>query len=456
MTIAAPNFARLPAAEQERLAAAVAAKHIISQGQAPKWHDRARPEQIAPEGEWSTWYVQGGRGSGKTWTGANNLADWAKATVGTWGVVAPTFGEARDKCIEGESGFLAALGTNRVEVQRRQSREVVDYNRSLGELRMRNGSLIVFDGADDGAPTIQGYNLNGAWASEVGLWKRWVMAWKESLGFAVRKAPAKIIAEGTPKRGHGLVLKLVNDPSVVKTHMRTRDNIANLDPTRLAELEAEYAGTTLGRQELEGEILDDAEHALWKRVLIRHANGSMPRIMDTSTHELVPNMRRIVVAVDPAVSHKADSDETGIVTAGVGADGLGYVMADDSLKDSPAAWARAAVNAYHRHKADRIVAEANNGGEMVELTIHTIDPNVPVTLVHASQGKRTRAEPIVGLYEQGKIFHAEPMPELEDQMCNWEPATDPDSPDRLDALVWALTDLMLGNTSGSTERSWIA
>jgi len=439
----------LPPAEVERLLALGAVSLVHSQKAIPDWRAKARPEQIPPEGDWSTWYIKGGRGSGKTWTGANNLAELAQQTVGTWGVVAPSFGEARDKCIEGESGLLAALGTNRVEVARRGSRLVDYYNRSLGELLLRNGSLIVFDGADDGAPSIQGYNLNGCWADEVGLWKRWLMAWRESIGFAVRKAPAKIIATGTPKRGHGLVKMLVADPLVRKTHMRTRDNAANLSPERLAELEAAYAGTTLGRQELGGEMLEDSEGALWKRALIIHANGKMPRMIDASTGELVPAMQRIVVGVDPAVSSNADSDETGIVVTGLGVDGKGYVLADRSGTYTPRGWAMAIANAFAEFHADRIVAEVNNGGDLVEVNVRTVNANLPITKVHASQGKRTRAEPILGLYEQGRVMHADPMTELEDQMCNWNPAEDKDSPDRLDALVWALTDLMLADPWGA-------
>jgi predicted phage terminase large subunit-like protein len=412
------------------------------------WHLRARAEQRPPLGPWRVWYVRGGRGSGKTWTGSNVLAEMAQSTVGAFGVVAPTFADMRDKCIEGPSGVLAALGTTAAEVRRGGSPMVEMWNRSIGEMRLRNGSTIHGDGADDGAPTIQGFNLNGLWADEVGLWRRWREAWEESIRYAVRMAPARIVATGTPKRGHPLVRALMADPAVVKTLLKTKDNAANLDPALLAELYAKYAGTVLGRQELEGEILDDIPGALWNRTMLDYAHP--PRRMDTKTREVIPDLARIVVAIDPAVTSGEDSDETGIVGAGRGADGRGYVLADASCRMPPADWAKRAIGLYHDLRADRIVAEANNGGDLVSTVIRTIDPNVPVTLVHAARGKRTRAEPISALYEQGRVSHVEPMPELEDQMCSYTGAPGEDSPDRMDALVWALTDVM----GVSTGTAW--
>lgn len=410
------------------------------------WRAKARPEQLPPEGEWRTWYVRGGRGSGKTWTGSNALAEMALTIPGDYGVVAPTFADMRDKCIEGPSGMLAAFGTTPAEVRRGGSRIVEMWNRSIGEMRLRNGTMIHGDGADDGAPTIQGFNLAGLWADEVGLWRRWREAWEESIRYAVRIAPARIIATGTPKRGHPLVRSLIADESVAKTLLRTRDNEANLDPALLAELYAKFAGTTLGRQELEGEMLDDVPGALWSRPSIGYARPDQR--MNTGTREMEPDMARIVVAIDPAVTSGEDSDETGIIGAGIGANGRGYVMADASCRMPPADWARRAINLYRELRADRIVAEANNGGDLVSTVIHAVDPTVPVTLVHASRGKRTRAEPVSALYEQGKVLHVEPFPELEDQMCSYTGAPGEASPDRMDALVWALTEVM-GVSTGS-------
>jgi predicted phage terminase large subunit-like protein len=414
---------------------------------ASAWRDQARPEQLPPD-EWRVWYVRGGRGSGKTWTGANVLSEMALTTPGDYGVVAPTFADMRDKCIEGPSGLLRALGTSPAEVRRGGSRIVEMWNRSIGEMRLRNGTMIHGDGADDGAPTIQGFNLHGLWADEVGLWRRWHEAWEESIRYAVRLAPARIIATGTPKRGHPLVRSLINDPTVAKSHLRTRDNEANLDPTLLAELYAKFEGTVLGRQELEGELLDDVPGALWSRPMIGYGKPAVR--MDIPTKELIPDMARIVVAIDPAVTSGEDSDETGIVGAGLGVDAKGYVMADATCHLPPAEWARRAINLYRELRADRIVAEANNGGDLVATVIHAVDSTVPVTLVHASRGKRTRAEPVSALYEQGRVFHVEPFPELEDQMCSYTGAPGEDSPDRMDALVWALTEVM----GISTEATW--
>lgn len=407
------------------------------------WRDYARKEQLPPEGEWRTWYVRGGRGSGKTWTGANLLAEWAQATPGEYGMVAPTFSDMRDKCIEGPSGLLRALGTNRVEVERGASRNVQSWNRSQGELRLRNGSTIYGDGADDGAPTIQGFNLRGLWADEVGLWKKWQMAWEESIRFAVRLAPGLIVATGTPKRGHPLVKALMNDTGVAKTLLRTMDNAANLDPTALADLIRLYGGTTLGRQELEGEVLDDVPGALWKRSTIDEG-----RTLDT------PAFVRVVVAIDPSATSTESADECGIVCAAIDAMGIGYVLDDKSLRASPNKWASDAIALYHRRMADRIVAETNNGGEMVGQIIAGLDPQVSYRAVTASRGKQTRAEPVAALYEQGRVKHVGSFELLEDQMCQWVPGEK--SPDRMDALVWALTDLMVSQSPWGGSVSGIA
>jgi predicted phage terminase large subunit-like protein len=211
-------------------------------------------------------------------------------------------------------------------------------------------------------------------------------------------------------------------------------DVANLPPAFLNEIAGRYQGTRLGRQELDGDILSDTPGALWSRDMIEACR--IPKGTE-------PAMRRIVVAIDPAVSVSETSDNTGIIVAGVGDDGHGYVLEDLSGKYSPTAWATKAVAAYKKHEADRIVAEANQGGAMVETTLRAVDRSIPVRLVHASRGKITRAEPVSALYEQNRVHHAGCFPELEDELCSFEPGST-DSPDRLDALVWAVTDLMLG------------
>lgn len=233
---------------------------LLARLQRERWRASARAEQTPPEGDWRVWYLQGGRGAGKTRTGAETLADWITerdiltGDPGHWGILAPTYGDARDVCVEGPSGILNALGPL-----------VTDWNRSMGELHIAGGSRIYLDGADDGALRIQGTNLRGAWADEVGLWKKWEKSWNESLRFAVRIAPAKIVATGTPKMGHGLVRYLVNAEEVVVSRMATTDNLINLDQVVIDELLAQYAGSRLGLQELEGHYFEGMEGDLLRR-----------------------------------------------------------------------------------------------------------------------------------------------------------------------------------------------
>lgn len=397
-----------------------------------EWRLSANRGQQPPEGDWRTWYIRGGRGGGKTWTGAHQLAEWIIDNPGCeWAIVSPTFADARDVGMEGPSGLLKALGLSRSQ-----------WNRSHGELFLPEGGRVYCDGADDGALRIQGKNLAGLWADEVGLWRDWRTAWEVSIAFAVRKAPAKIIATGTPKRGHPLVKQLMDDATVVKTVVTTLDNRANLSEAAIADLLRRYEGTALGQQELQGEFLLDVPGALWRREMFRYDRPpQIWTIMGSGQRQLVDDYSRVVVAVDPAVTYGPDSDETGIVVAGVRGD-QGFVIDDQSGRFSPTDWARRAVAAYQVHRADAIVAESNNGGEMVRLTILGVDPTVNVKLVTASRGKTVRAEPVANFYEQGRIFHVNPFPELEDQLCTYTKESIV-SPDRLDALVWAFTDLML-------------
>lgn len=387
------------------------------------WHRAARAEQRLPEGDWRVWYLQGGRGSGKTRGASEAFAEiieqWDEPGA-EWGGIFPTYGDGRDVGVEGPSGLLQALGLPRTWA---------GWNRSMGELRLPTGGIVYIDGADDGALRVQGKNLRGAWCDEVGLWRRWDLAWRESVAFAVRLSPALIIASGTPKEGHGLVKLLVNDPTIPKSRLRTRDNLANLSEAAVEELTKKYSGTRRGRQELEGEFLTDVPGSLWTADMIDHV-------------ETRPELVRVTTAVDPAVTSGEDSDETGVVVAGKGTDGHCYVLADRSCHLSPEQWARRVVKAHDDHEGDRVVGEANNGGDLVETVLRAVDPSVPYKKVHASRGKRVRAEPVAALYEQGRVHHVGLFGELEEQMISWTPDSG-DSPDRMDALVWAVTDLML-------------
>ena len=403
----------------------------------------ARPEQLPPDGPWRTWYVRGGRGSGKTRTGAETFAEWIKANPGhQWAAVAPTFGDARDVCIEGPSGLLNALHL---------PRSYKGWNRSHGELFLPDGGVVFADGADDGALRIQGKNLAGLWADEIGLWRNWRTAWEESIAFAVRIDPALVVATGTPKRGHPLVLRLFNDPTIPKTLLKTLDNADNLSQAALDELVRRYAGTSLGEQELEGAVLDEVEGALWNDELIRiklppqrYVEGELKHAFD-----------RVIVAVDPAVSTNPDSDETGIVVAGVHGD-EGYVLADLSGRYTPKGWADKVKGAYAEFDADAVVGEVNNGGDLVEANLRAFKFDGRFIRVTASKGKKTRAEPILGLYEQSRIWHLREFVLLEEQMKTWVPDSGDVSPDRLDALVWAFTELMLEPSYSGDQFSMIA
>lgn len=420
------------------------------------WRSVARQDQLPPEGEWRVWYVLGGRGAGKTWTSAHTFAEWCVDHPGEYGIVAPTYADARDVCIEGESGLLRAFGTTRSQVERGESRYVESWNRSQGEMRLRNGSVLYADGADDGATRIQGHNLSGCWASEIGLWRRWRVAWEESIRYAVRRGLARIVADGTPKRGHGLVHLLASDETVPKRRLRTMDNAANLNPLLVEEWKRLYGGTALGRQELEGEVLEDVPGAAWQRAWIDEHRIPPDRAaewLERHKAELI----RVVVGVDPAITSSEGADETGIVAVASylhPADGHEdrkhehyVVLEDGTLKATPSVWARRAVTLYERLSGDAIVGEVNKGGEMIEQIVRQVNPSVAFRAVRATRGKVTRAEPIAALYEQGKVHHVGAFPELEDQQCSYVPG-ESGSPDRMDALVWALTDLAIRDEPG--------
>ena len=254
----------------------------------------------------------------------------------------------------------------------------------------------------------------------------------------------RVVVTTTP-RPTKLIRSLVADPTVFVTRGSTVENAKNLAPAFLEQIVRRYQGTRLGRQELDAEILDDVPGALWTHGLI-----------DAGRVMVAPDLSRIVVAIDPAVSSGETADETGIVVAGKDRSGHGYVLADASGRYSPSEWANAAITAWRAHAADRIVAEINNGGEMVEATLRVVDPNVPFAAVHAARGKVARAEPVAALYEQGRVHHLGAFPLLEDQMCafsaDFDRATAGFSPDRVDALVWALSDLFVTPLPGEGIR----
>jgi phage terminase large subunit-like protein len=391
-----------------------------------RWkHQLARQEQIPTEDKsWTTWLYLAGRGAGKTRTAAEWLAWQASSQPKTrWAIVAPTYSDARDTCAEGESGIVSIL---------RQYGTLKDYNRSIGEIFLTNGSRIkLFSGEEP--ERLRGPQHHGGWFDELAAFK-YPEAWDQyQFGLRLGDNPQTIVTT-TPKPIK-LIKELIAQDSVKVIRGSTFDNAKNLAESALAQYKLRYENTRLGRQELYGEILDNVEGALWTREMIENA-----RVVNA------PPLIRIVVAIDPAVTSSATSDETGIVAAGVATNGDYYVLDDKSLRASPDTWARQAVELYHKHKADKIVAETNNGGDMVIMLLRQVDTSIAVQKVTATRGKQLRAEPISSIYEQGRVHHVGYFAELETQMCEWTPASN-ESPDRLDALVWALTEL---NTGGSS------
>jgi phage terminase large subunit-like protein len=385
------------------------------------WAVWRRDKQTTPPGDWRVWLILAGRGFGKTRTGAEFIREQVtRGRHGRVALVGATAADVRDTMVEGESGLLAVFPPG----------ERPRYEPSKRRVTFHNGAVASAFSADE-PDRLRGPNHDLAWADELAAW-RYSDAWDQlMLGLRIGDHP-RVVVTTTP-RPTELIRRLARseDGTVHVTTGSTYENAANLASDFIAEMRRRYEGTRLGRQELEAQILDDVEGALWDRT-----NIDKYRVTDT------PPLRRIVVAIDPAVTSGEHSDETGIVVAGVATNGEAYILDDKTMRASPNDWASAAVAAYHRHKADLIVAEANQGGDLVENVLKAVDPRVPVHLVRASRGKRTRAEPVAALYEQGRAHHVGFFPDLEDQLCSWVPDMGT-SPDRLDALVWALTDLVV-------------
>jgi phage terminase large subunit-like protein len=393
------------------------------------WPYRARPEQLPPPGDWRVWLLLAGRGFGKTRTGA----EFVRARVGARtarriALVAPTAADARDVMVEGESGLLAIAPP--------ADRPL--YEPSKRRLTWPNGAVATLFSADE-PERLRGPQHDFAWCDELAAW-RYPDAW-DMLMFGLRLGDDPRAVVTTTPRPTKLIRALLADPKVVTTRGATAENRANLAPAFLDQIVKRYQGTRLGRQELDAELLDDMPGGLWQRGIIEATR--------TST---APEFSRVVVAIDPAVSASEHADETGIIAAGRDSNGHGYVLADASGRYAPAEWARIAIAAYGARQADRIVAEINNGGDMVEATLRMIDPNVPFSAVRAARGKVARAEPVAALYEQGRIHHIGSFAQLEDQMCSFtsdfDRTTAGYSPDRVDALVWAFTELLVEPRAG--------
>lgn len=395
----------------------------------------AHEHQLPPEGDWRTWVVLGGRGAGKTRAGA----EWVRAQVEgakpldkgrcrRLALIGETYDQAREVMIYGDSGILACTPHDRKP-------KFISGRRLLV---WPNGAEAMLFSAQD-PEALRGPQFDGAWVDEFAKWKKAKDVW-DMLQFGLRLGEAPRVCVTTTPRNVEALKTLLEMPSTVKTHAATDENRAFLAKSFLEEMRAEYADSSLGRQELDGLLVDQVEGAFWTR-----------EMFDAGRSGRVPDLDRIVVAVDPPAKSGPTSDACGIMVAGVveaedPRDRRAYVLEDATVKGvGPSGWAEAAIAALHRWQADRIVAEVNQGGDMVETTLRQIDPLVPYKAVNATRGKSARAEPVAALYEQGRVYHGRGLDALENQMCLMTPRDykGSGSPDRVDALVWALTELML-------------
>lgn len=399
------------------------------------WQVWARDDQLPPDRDdsltpWRVWVILGGRGAGKTRAGAEwvramalGIAPFAQAPAGRIALVGETLADVRRVMIEGVSGLLSIHD----ELERPH------FEASKLQLTWPNGTVAQMFSAEN-PDSLRGPQFGAAWCDELAKWRLPETTW-DMLQFGLRLGDDPQVAVTTTPRPIPLLKRLLADAATVLTRASTVDNAENLSPGFIAEMTRRYAGTVLGRQELLGEIVDDVSGALWRREWIADHRVTS-----------VPDLSQVVVAVDPPVTATATSDACGIVVAGIGANGHGYVIADRTVQGrEPHAWARAVIATYREFLADRVVAEVNQGGDLVVSVLRQIDPAVAVRKVHATRGKWLRAEPIAALYAEGRISHAASFEELESEMCLFGVDGIPAgrSPDRLDALVWAMTDLML-------------
>lgn len=408
------------------------------------WTLWARPKQLEPEGDWAIWYILAGRGFGKTRTGAETCIAWAKKYPGIMiHLVAATAADARDTMVEGESGIIACS----------PPWFMPEYEPSKRRVTWPNGTQARLFSAEE-PDRLRGPSCHRFWADEreawaesrrEDTWDQLMMGWRLT---GTKGQGGKGLATSTPRPSKDLKTMLAR-PDVHVTTGTTWENEENLDPRFKETLLSRYAGTRLGLQELEAKVLEDNPSALWSQELLERLR-----------RQAHPDLTRIVVAVDPATTYGEKSDSTGIIVAGIGeCDCKGepeehaFVLADLTMKAKPNEWAEAVVEAYHQWLADKIVAETNQGGEMVRHTIQVVDDTVNIEMIHAKKGKVTRAEPIAGLYEQGRVHHVGVHEQLEDELCLFEPNMKK-SPDRGDGLVYALTELMLGGKAYTEPRAY--
>jgi phage terminase large subunit-like protein len=402
------------------------------------WNFWARDNQLEPEDkDWNVWFINAGRGFGKTRSGVEWVRESVKRGIKRIAAVAATNSDIERVMVKGESGFLSVCWKGD-KTYAGKKMGFPEWSPTKRTLTWENGAQVQFFSAEE-PERLRGPQFELAWCDETAAWNKDADTWA-MLQFCMRlgKHP-RIMVTTTPKPTK-LIRQIIKDPKTVVTTGSTFDNSANLADTYLTAVKEQYEGTRLGRQELYAEVLEEAQGALWTTDMLDRASVKQ---------EQVPDLTRIVVSIDPAITSNAESDMTGIVVAGIDVNGVAYVLGDYTDRLSPQGWASKAISLYHQYKADRIVAERNQGGEMVRRTLEVEDETVPIKLVHASRGKYARAEPVSALYERNLVKHVvnptdgSSLNELEQQMRVWEPLGSIGSPDRLDALVWAITDLSL-------------
>lgn len=404
------------------------------------WPFWARPKQIPPTGNWHCWLIMAGRGFGKTRTGS----EWVRSIIegpsplqaspvapAHVALISQTLSDVRDVMIGGDSGLLAIAHPDhrpRLEISRRR-------------LVWPNGIVASLYSADE-PDQLRGPQHGAAWGDEVAKWRHPGRCWA-NLMMGLRHGTMPRVVVTTTPRPCRFLRDLVKQPTTRTTRGTTYENAANLSPAFLSEIRRRYANTSLGRQELEGELLEDRPGALWSRQIIDRARVSQP-----------PPLVRVVVAVDPPVTSGEAAAECGIIVAGNDVDGAVFVISDQSCQGlTPRKWICRAVDTYHRHSADRLVAEVNQGGDLVETLLRQEAPDLSYRAVRATRGKIIRAEPVAALYERGLVHHVGVFEALEDQLCGFSGDPSEPSPDRLDALVWAVTELALGPSASPRLRN---
>ena len=406
------------------------------------WSFWSRPEQNEPEGsDWNNWVINSGRGWGKTRVGAEWVRQQVKRGHKRIACVASTNSDIERVMVKGESGFLNVCWKGD-KTDKGVHLGYPEWSPTKRTLTWANGAKVEFYSAEE-PERLRGPQFSCAWCDELAAWNKDIDTWS-MLQFCLRLGKHPRVCVTTTPKPTKLMRELLKNPKSVVTTGSTFDNSANLAGTYLQAVRDQYEGTRLGRQELYAEMLEEAEGALWTTETLDAA---------AIKHEDLPDLSRIVVALDPAVTANAESDMTGIIVAGLDINGIAYVLGDYTDKLSPQGWAAKAIELYHHYEADRVVAEVNQGGDLVKTTLHNLDDTISYKAVRASRGKFARAEPVSALYERGLVKHVTNPPdganlnELETQYRTWQPLGRVGSPDRLDAAVWALTELCLGGYS---------